>query len=194
MPRLQARTIAEAHLYMELRPCSCGESRFDWSLNTSDGVSCSYTGPCARCQQPRAFEFEIIEPTRPVTEEVDFGSGQSRLLDPGEWMEVALERAKVHQTRDELAFARAALEEVIKFLPEGAEEVPAAAFTSERGRALHAATPWPFLRIRLRASLHAWDDIIKRYDVDRLCEAIAATDTEAGRHMAEVRRRERETN
>jgi len=168
MPRLYARTNAEAHLYMDLRPCSCGEAQFDRhsSVITDDGVLCSrYAGRCAGCGQPREFVFELPETFRPIaSDEVEFGgSDPSRLLDPGEWMVVALDRAK-RGTRGDLAIARTAVEEVMKFMPDGAERVPDEAFTSERGRAIRDAEPGRFRRVRLDATLQAWADILARYD------------------------------
>jgi hypothetical protein len=169
-PRLFARTHAEAHLYMDLRPCSCGEVQFarESSVIDDGGVLCSrYAGPCTRCGAPRAFVFELPETFRPIRSDgFDFGgSDRSRLLDPGEWMAVATERAKREPgTRDDLAFARAALEEVVKFLPAGGERVPDDAFTSARGRAVRDAEPGRFRRARLDATLQAWGDILARYD------------------------------
>jgi hypothetical protein len=221
MPRLHARTDAEAQLYMDLRPCSCGEVQFDRHASevTEEGVLCSrYAGPCARCGQPREFVFEGPATPRPSRgDTVEFGGSEpSRLLDPGEWMMVALERAKRQpSTREDLAFARAAVEEVVKFLPAGAERVPDEAFT-ERGRALAGAEPGRFRRARLATTLQAWADILARYDgrppdptapdpgpdptapspeatelaaavpaqVEQLLDAIAKTDTEAGRAIA----------
>jgi hypothetical protein len=205
MPRLPARTDAEAHLYMDLRPCSCGEVQFDRHASevTEEGVPCSrYAGPCARCGLPREFVFERPGTPRPSRgDAVAFGGSEpSRLLDPGEWMMAALERARRQPgTREDLAFARAAVEEVVKFLPAGADRVPAEAFT-ERGRAIRDAEPGRFRRVRLDATLQAWADILARYDapppepttpspgeatqVERLLDAIARTDTEAGRAIA----------
>jgi hypothetical protein len=138
------------------------------------GVLCSrYAGPCAGCGAPREFEFELPAAFRPIrSDEVEFGGGDpSRLLDPGEWMAVAVERAgRQPGTREELAFARAALEEVVKFLPAGAERVPDEAFTSARGRALRDAEPGRFRRVRLAAALQAWADILARYDRERLLD------------------------
>lgn len=213
MPRLSARTEAEAHLYMDLRPCSCGEVQFDRHASeiADDGVLCSrYAGRCARCGRPREFVFERPEAPWPGrSDTVAFGGSEpSRLLDPGEWMMVALERARRQpSTREDLAFARAAIEEVVKFLPAGAERVPDEAFT-ERGRAIRDAEPGRFRRARLATTLQAWADILARYDasppgpaasspgeaperaaavpaqVEQLLDAIAKTDTEAGRAIA----------
>ena len=173
MPRLYARTNAEAHLYMDLRPCSCGETQFDRhsAVITQGGVLCSrYAGACAGCGRPREFVFELPETFRPIRGDFgelgDLGGDEpSRLLDPGEWMAIAVERAKRQPgTRDDLAFARAAVEEVMKFIPADAERVPDEAFTSERGRAIRDAEPGRFRRVRLAATLEAWGDILARYD------------------------------
>lgn len=170
-PKLYARTNAEAHLYMELSPCACGETEFGGPSSVVDdaGVLCSrYAGTCAGCGAAREFVFELPAAFRPIGDTIEFGgSDPSRLLDPGEWMAVAVERARRQPgSRADLQFARAALEEVIKFLPAGAERVPDEAFTSERGRAIRDAEPGRFRRVRLAATLQAWSDILARPDRD----------------------------
>lgn len=179
MTRRYARTNAEAHLYMDLRPCSCGETAFDRrsAVITHDGVLCSrYTGTCPGCGTAREFVFELPETIRPIrSDHVEFGGADpSRLLDPGEWMAVATERAKRDPgTRDDLDVARAALVEVMKFLPPASgrpasevrnDRVPDDAFVTERGRAVRDAEPGRFRRVRLEAVLDAWNDVMARYD------------------------------
>ena len=94
MTRLYARSNAEAHLYMDLRPCACGDIEFERRSAVTDdgGVLCSrYDGPCRSCGAQRSFLFELPETIRPIREgTVDFGGDDpSRLLDPGEWLAVA---------------------------------------------------------------------------------------------------------
>lgn len=162
-----ARTNAEAHLYMDLHPCSCGEARFERrsAVVTIDGdLASRYTGACARCGSERRFEFRLPgEILPPLTTGVRFGGdAPSQLLDPGEWLAVADDCARRVATdgsgldgiargdaRRLLTTAIAALDEVCKFKPPAAAEIPASAFTSARGRAIHDAEPGRFRAARL---------------------------------------------
>lgn len=166
-----ARTNAEAHLYMTQRPCGCGASAFAGPGPASavivvDGALASrYDGTCAGCGEGRRFEFRIPERiVPPPADGVCFGGEQcSELLDPGEWMIVAdahARRVPAHGRTSlgdgegggrTIAIAIAALDEIAKFFPPGADECPAAAFTSERGQAVRAAEPGRFRRARLAA-------------------------------------------
>jgi hypothetical protein len=171
-----ARTNEEAHLFLELHPCPCGESDFEPTsalTQVGDDWICRYSGECVACGRPRAYEFrqpaEIVVPDETVWAE---GDRPSELLDAGEWLWVAdiyasrstehtnLSEAARRQLRTDLLAARAAVLEVFKFLPTGAGEVPAAAFWSERGRAVRDAEPGRFGRLRLEAARTAYDRML----------------------------------
>lgn len=166
-----ARTNEEAHLYMDLHPCECGELRFPRSssvIHTDDGdLASRYTGACPQDGRPREFTFRMPQLTTPppVDGTVLYGGDEpSELLDPGEWLSVAdayarnvpadtaalnsdgLARAKAMLTR-----AAAAVDEVLKFIPAGADRVPEVAFVTDRGRAAYAKEPGRFRRPRLDA-------------------------------------------
>lgn len=163
--RLYARTTAEAHLYMDLHPCKCGSIEFDRqsAVTTEAGVLYSrYSGPCHACSTVRMFRFELPEAIRPIGSSVDFGGDDpSRLIDPGEWLAVADALVARHPgTRDELDLARAAVEEILKFIPPGADRVPEDAFFHEPGRALHAKDPARFRRDRLASVLAAYREVL----------------------------------
>jgi hypothetical protein len=148
------RTSAEAHMYMDQQPCTCGDVGFDrQSAVMIDGnVLCSrYFGKCRTCGATREFIFELPPTQRPIPNEVEFGgSDASRLLDPGEWMAISDYYAKLEPgTPHSLDIARAAFEEVIKFLPDGAYGIPDKAFWTERGRAVRDREPGRFRRARL---------------------------------------------
>ncbi len=160
---LLARTNEEAHLYMDMYPCECGGQ--DAARDSAVGETVvRYTCVCRACGRTRDFEFRQPEaPARPVDGAWAVGPAPSELLDAGEWLWVAdmfggapaepagLSPAELAQARADLAAAGAAVEEVLKFLPPDANEVPAEAFWTERGRELRAAAPSRFLRGRLEA-------------------------------------------
>jgi hypothetical protein len=160
-----ARTFDEARLYMELRPCDCGETRLD-SQGTAaraeaGGWLQEYVGFCPRCGRRRSFTFEM--PPGPTVPRVDISYGPpdepSRLLDPGEWLTVAdafadnarLVLSAVDPTGDDLGdayhllmAAEAATAEVLKFLPPDATRVPASAFRAEAGLPVLEVAPERF--------------------------------------------------
>ena len=155
------RTSAEAHMYMDQQPCTCGDIGFDRqsAVMTEGDVLCSrYFGKCRTCGTMREFIFELPPKQRPITNQVEFGgSDPSRLLDPGEWMAISDSYAKLEaRTPRDLDIARAALEEVIKFLPDRAYGVPDKAFLTERGRAVRDREPGRFRSTRLAAELDVY--------------------------------------
>jgi hypothetical protein len=164
-----ARTNAEAHLFMDLRPCACGESRFERNSSVAviEGVLASrYTGRCAGCGLDRLFEFLVPEEIQPLPQTgVRFGGPEpSQLLDPGEWLRVAAACAghvpagapRDDDARYALATAVAAIEEVIKFVPAGADEVPETAFRTQMGREVWEREPGRFRAVRLEAVRSAY--------------------------------------
>lgn len=164
-----ARTNAEAHLFMDLQPCpACGETRCRYrsAVVHVDGVLASrYTGECPRCGAARIYEFRLPEQIVPPSSTVTFGGDEpSELLDPGVWLWYAddlgrrvpadparLEPRQHPAARQTVATALAAVGEVLKFIPPGVGEVPAAAFTTPEGQAIRDREPGRFRRERLEA-------------------------------------------
>jgi hypothetical protein len=161
-----ARTRDEAHLYMDMHPCErCGDVNVTWdsSLTDDNGTPARrYHGTCGDCGAQRAFVFAL--PERPLVagadEVVVFGGPDpSRLLDPGEWLLVAdlcAQAAAVPDgaipgadERQSIAIAVAAVGEILKFVPAGADAVPESAFWSTRGRTVFLQEPGRFQRRRL---------------------------------------------
>jgi len=78
-------------------------------------------------------------------------------LDPGEWLIVADEHAYRPDTSpSDLELARHAVQQVMKFLPEGAERIPDQAFHTPRGRYILDADPTRFRRVALQGMLDAY--------------------------------------
>lgn len=157
---------------MDLQPCAtCGQHGFSGAsaVVLVDGLLCSrYTGDCTRCGTPREFLFTLPEEIRlPVERDIVFGGDEpSELLDPGEWLMVADRAASAASSgdqesdREDVALAAAALDEVLKFVPEGAEEVPVDAFRSDTGREMYAREPGRFRRNRLAAVASTYRSIV----------------------------------
>jgi hypothetical protein len=159
---LIARSLQEAELFVELHPCDCGQGiELDFSLVKRDGrLVAVYQGECSGCGPERRFEFVIPEDS--VGGAAYGGPEPSSIIDAGEFLwysDRAAERAQLTSTTNgetELADARsaldvalAALEEVGKFLPAGADTLPRDAIPSDLGRAVSDANPDRFQRERL---------------------------------------------
>lgn len=186
-----ARTSTEAHLYMDLRPCDCGETTFPRSssvIELGEDLASRYSGTCPTCGTDREFVFRLPdEVVLPVAGTVVYGDGApSELLDPGEWLWVADRYASAvpadvagldaqgspaaqttqaaQEARSRLSAAVAAMGEVIAFVPRGAEEVPAEAFWSDLGRSVRDEEPGRFARDRLEAVRDTYERILAEID------------------------------
>ncbi|WP_433530396.1 hypothetical protein ACQPYA_30260 [Micromonospora sp. CA-263727] len=173
-----SRTNAEAHLYMDLHPCSCGESRFARQSSVialDDGdLASRYTGACAGCGQEREFTFRLPPTIGGAGSGFRYGGDEpSQLLDPGEWLLVADTYAGQvpagsasgedgQRARAALTRAVAALDEVGKFIPAGGDAVAPDAFDSDRGRQLHHREPGRFRRDRLAAVREAYAGLLSQ--------------------------------
>jgi hypothetical protein len=191
-----ARTFDEAYLYMELRPCVCGESEFDKTTATvvEDGVPVErYSGHCPNCGRARQFTFRMPEESPRISFDMVYGWGDepSRLLDPGEWLGVGdffaanaraelgsgdgldadgADEERLTRIFYQLSAAIAATGEAVKFLPPGADRVPEEAFRSQPGRLRFELSPERFQRARLEAELadrkRLLADFEERYGTD----------------------------
>lgn len=153
-----ARTPAEANLYMDIKACpACGGNGFSGTsvVMLQDGeVYERHTGTCAECGSPREFVFRMPPEQQLRLGEADFGGPEpSELLDPGEWMTVAdvVAGREGGASKEDLAYAAAAVDEAIKFVPAGADEIPSFAFHSPVGRDAYARMPARYTRGRLTA-------------------------------------------
>jgi hypothetical protein len=154
-----ARTRDEALVYLDLNPCEeCGSVETEWEsgLVDVDGeLSVCYDGTCEGCGARREFLFGVPERETVPSGYPTFGGPEpSEILDAGEWLWVAdLTAGNVprdpEEARRTLAIAVAAVEEVVKFIPPGEEEVPDDAFWSDRGLEMRDAEPGRFRLERL---------------------------------------------
>ncbi|MFC4116811.1 hypothetical protein [Nonomuraea zeae] len=168
-----ARTRDEAHLYLDLHPCACGEVDTTWrsGLVSVEGQLVSrYAGACGKCGTPREHLFGLPERPVPPAGYPTFGGPEpSELLDAGEWLWVADLTAGNVPADDPaeavrtLRVAAAAVEEVVKFVPPGADAVPADGFWSQRGRQVRAAEPGRFELDRLLIVRDTYRDLAVRH-------------------------------
>ncbi|GAA1572252.1 hypothetical protein GCM10009789_27260 [Kribbella sancticallisti] len=162
-----ARTDDEALLYLDLQPCpDCGSIDTPWEqgLSDEDGeLVSSYYGICSGCQAEREYLFGLPEHETAGPFPNFGGPEPSELLDAGQWLQVADRSAEsVPEDRDEatvvLRIARAAVEEVLKFVPPGTDAVPAEAFWTDEGAAVRTAGPDRFRLERLLVIRDAYRD------------------------------------
>lgn len=161
------RTVDEAHLYMDLHPCSCGSARFtrDSSLIDVDGDLVSrYTGECAECGTPREFRFRLIEvPTIAQRGPQYFGDERSDLLDAGQWLFIADRYAaavpalppddpdEVQAAARRIGIALEAMEQVLQFVDPDSQDIAPAALQSAQAQDILNDQPGRFRPSRLAA-------------------------------------------
>ncbi|MFG1694882.1 hypothetical protein [Nonomuraea sp. NPDC049309] len=158
-----ARSLAEARIYLDLTVA--GGSAGASVIEVPDGWLVRAGG----VEVPVSYEGEHAARRSGVT----FGTGVSELLDAGQWVLVggtyasrALE-GQIHYVAGppdperfraveaDWTFAADAMAEALKFLPEGAAELPPEAFWSDMGRSAREADPGRFTRAKLESD-HAF--------------------------------------
>jgi hypothetical protein len=184
-----ARTSAEAHLYLDLHPCECGQTAFprDTAILELDAgepgtalLGSRYEGECPGCGTHREFVFRLPAQARlPLPGQVVYGDGTpSELLDPGEWMWVADRYAASvpasttgfddqarGQVRARLSAAAAAMDEVLAFVPADADAVPAATVRSELGRDVYDEDAGRFEQYRLEIVRDTYRQLLQQIDL-----------------------------
>lgn len=175
---LVARSAPECRLYISLHPCSCDETSLPVThtlRSVGDDLVAVYAGACPRCGLPRQFTF-VLDPAVPPPPPAFGGGTPSRIICPGQFAIAADNAARAtpltpaglslpqrEYGRDALAYALAAQDEVLTFIPQGADAVPESAFTSPEGLALYAAEPGRFRRARLTAVADAYRTALAAY-------------------------------
>jgi hypothetical protein len=165
---LISRSTEESHLYMSLHPCGCGEADFEWqehAMTLREGSFVSvYAGACGRCGRHRSFEFALAPEPSPPPPALG-GDSPSQIIDPGEFLQTSeafaatvpadpeqLGDDEFNGAQDALAFAAACLDEVLKFIPPGADAVPPTAFHTDAGRRTYQQSPERFTRTRVETT------------------------------------------
>jgi hypothetical protein len=158
---LPARSIAEADIYLTLRPCVCGSTSQPQEISAVSGErgdQFRYSGTCGVCGRERTFLFEIPQHAEPAPEHAYAGpdAPPSEIIDAGEWWLIAqllAEAATVAEDAAEpertwldedawewmdgaLSQAVSAVDEVLRFLPTGGSELSDVAFWTPSGSQL----------------------------------------------------------
>lgn len=160
MPFAVARTRDEAYLYLELHPCEqCGETGAQWEHGLAEDdegdPAGAYWATCPGCGTEREYVFGLPEREHLTDRWPNFGGAEpSEVIDAGQWLGIADANAgAVPDDREAaervLSVARAAVDEVLKFIPAGTTEVPDDAFWTDDGRRLRDAEPGRFALDRL---------------------------------------------
>jgi hypothetical protein len=148
-----ARSSHEALLHMDLTPCPCGGQGADTDsvvVDLGDGrLGRRYTRTCHACGLAREFLYRLPDEPPEPTEFAYGGPEPSQLIDAAQWLSVADRYARavpakagelppdqLRAARGRLAAAVAALDEVVKFVPPGADGVPSSAVWTPMGRAV----------------------------------------------------------
>ena len=170
---LDGRSVAEAHLYMDIRGCEPG--RRGHRLESLDGdLVAVYECRCGGAQDLQRFVFKVLDD--PLSVEGFGGDEPSRIIGPGEFLlhsdELArklpaspagLDKDQLRTGRYLIDRAAGCVREVIKFIPEGDDAVPSDAFRSTRGKEAYLASVGRFSRPRLEAIAKAYEGIAAKY-------------------------------
>uniref|UniRef100_A0AAU2JR85 HEPN domain-containing protein n=1 Tax=Streptomyces sp. NBC_00049 TaxID=2903617 RepID=A0AAU2JR85_9ACTN len=164
---------------MDLHACECGSSGFDRQHRLEmrgDDLVAVYEGACRQCGRVRHFEFQMAEEIPPPAP-VFGGAEPSRIIDPGEFVQVAYRISRSaglqllntpasehHKYRAAMAYALAAFEEVLKFIPPGQDAIPEDAFTSEVGKARYRKGPRSFERELIQADIDLARQVLGNID------------------------------
>jgi hypothetical protein len=107
---------------------------------------------CAGCGTTRQFELLLAE-TR-VPPDAWGNDDASTIIDAAQWLALSdrLLSSNVARARDAVA-------EVLKFIPPGAQEPPRSAFFTAAGRKDYVSDPSRFRRDRLVMAMEAYDDL-----------------------------------
>jgi hypothetical protein len=82
---LTSRSSLECHLYMELHPCECGETRGPQRhklVSGDEGLVAAYEDACPRCGRMRRFDF-LLDPEL-VPADWFGGANVSSIVDAGQ--------------------------------------------------------------------------------------------------------------
>jgi len=185
--KLFARSSEEADLYVDLECEAQGEVPVARKRRKAERRRETFVVYEIRCKSGKLLEFEFREDGLPAPKpglrrKVEYGgNAPSQLIDAGEWMKVVdrhanraprslaglPERARRDATSD-LALALAALDEVMKFLPAGADRVPSTSLFGTRGKAYFNKDVRRFRREALVAQRDELEARLRRFESSKV--------------------------
>jgi len=137
----RARTAREIDFFISLEDCPhCGQRVDPGALRyVHQGNGATKYGPCPKCAKNLWFAFNTYgDPLQGALEWDTLGTGPSEIIPPRKFIEEILREApgmrpdpsalgprEWRTSRDHLARVRVCLRELVKFLPAGADEIPA---------------------------------------------------------------------
>jgi hypothetical protein len=163
MPVIRARTYSEAREYMRLAMATGDCTGSDLSIRDVASIlegeewATTFAVDCSRCRAHREFTFITDPAPEDAPGGLIYGHGPqpSRLIDAGEWYVIFSTylwstRAKqaeyggalpdldtVETVLGWIEGALAAIDEILKFMPSGQNQVPESALWTDRGRAAY---------------------------------------------------------
>ncbi len=168
---LKARSTAETWLYLELHGCECGVSQFEpehWLESRDGALVAVYQGSCPACGTRRRIEFSLAD-AQEVPAPAIGGETPSEIIDAGEFLLLSdraaasvpvdlsgLTDRQLAVARERMTRAIVALQEVMKFIPSGADQVPESALRVADSRALYREHPERFTRTELNTRLRSY--------------------------------------
>lgn len=173
---LTARTLAEAQVYLSVLAAAddAPEAAAPPATTRTEGEdSWTISSSLGEVEVP----FRTEDEARKLGER--FGLGVSLLLDAGVWVSLASVWAQRAQDADleytgqpgqnrervevNWEFARDAMAEALKFLPEGADAIPADAFWTDLGTRVYEKNPELFTRARLTEDHEFYRDTLEDF-------------------------------
>lgn len=190
--KLWPRTIAEKRDYVRIQPCkSCGADGLEATggglFQGEDGAWFTKdSATCKQCGTSAEFTFYMgDDPLPPGGIGVRFaGDTPSAIIDAGQFLELSdvysrmapgsIEGLPGRERQRGIAAMSAAivyLEEALKFIPAGGDEVPGVALFSRASAQLLDKLPGQFRRARLEARLGAYRKVLREMDSSsELCD------------------------
>lgn len=185
--KLHARSAEEADLYVDLECEAMNEVVKSRKRRKGERRRQTFWIYEARCESGKLVEFEFEEgglpsPKPGLRRVVEFGGAQpSLLIDAGEWMKLSdrwaqaaprslaglSERARRSAIAD-IQRALAALDEVMKFIPRGGDQVSSASLLSERGKAYFNKDVRRFTRSALETRRAELEARLRRFESSRI--------------------------
>ena len=173
---LISRSSAECHLYIELRPCVCGETRAPWKHRLEsrvDALVAVHEGVCDLCERRWEFEFALDPEISAIGK---FGGNKpSQIVDAGQFLAVAdaaahavpgemsrIDDLSRQRARALMLRAVAAIEEVLKFIPPGADRIAMESLFAPMSKEMYLAEPGRFRKSRLEAVLSVYRQAVTR--------------------------------